>query len=211
MDNLQNSTKLTPITMSAEREAELRSLVNKHPGSWYGPDLLIELDAERAAHAKTRERLVEVSQKWLNAASEVDELLPIKAERDSLREQLAEAQRDTERLDWLTPNFYQLKAILPLNTDWWEVYTDFREWVDDAMSRDTALRTKPDKACPCVREDWPDWDHADCQQCGGTRLHSAESGDADCPLMEKTNGAQSELVKADEAGTKTMARKRRSI
>lgn len=25
-------------------------------------------------------------------------------------------------------------------------------------------------ACPCSREDWPDWDHVDCQQCGGTRI-----------------------------------------
>ena len=49
--------------------------------------LQAELGSARARVAELEAQLEEVSMKWLCAASERDELLPIKRERDELRSQ----------------------------------------------------------------------------------------------------------------------------
>ncbi len=123
---------LTPITMSAELEAYYRRLMAHGDCGKLATDGWAELDAIRALLAETQERLMEVSQKWLNAASRVDELLPIKAERDSLRERLAQAQRDTERMDWLERE-----------REWEQEYLDNkREWSGPCIFRQNVLITR---------------------------------------------------------------------
>jgi len=70
--------KRMPITHTAEREAEIRELAGKYHGDWYAPDLLRELDAERAAHQETQEKLDWVKadrDRWIDNAVDIQALM----------------------------------------------------------------------------------------------------------------------------------------
>ena len=62
---------LTPLTMSAEREATVRKLaeIYKEGERPAAAELCTELDAERAAHAATRERLEQAQKSLVEGVS----------------------------------------------------------------------------------------------------------------------------------------------
>ncbi len=183
-----------PLTMSAEREVTIRLVTNNEDPFYENAksDLLAELDATRAAlsllqsqfdnqrrdkeegdrqnaliladYRKLREALKDKQRGMTFTESERNaELVRQVAEA---RERLTQAQLDTDRLDWLNPNFYQLKSILPLNTEWWEVYTDVREWVDDAIERCEL----PCQQCKGTGDAFPpeNPESIECESCKGT-------------------------------------------
>jgi len=63
-----------PLTMSAEREAQIRFDRNPHHLNEHIDTLLAELDATRAAHAETREQLAQAQSALVQAGKRISDL-----------------------------------------------------------------------------------------------------------------------------------------
>jgi len=85
---MSNTEKSKPLTMSAERMAQIVKLAYGYEDRAMF-EILKELDARELAHAETREHLVEAQEQKLSIGRVATTAI---TERDALREQLEQAR-----------------------------------------------------------------------------------------------------------------------